>query len=205
MRPRSQIKIIGVKSLPVVIAGALFAGTGFSQIPDPVSFQNKLEFHAETAFGTEALGYSAVYAGFLQEINSPREWGQGGLGYARRFGSTLAYSGIRNALGLGLDTALREDPRYQPSEQKGFWTRAKHAFHGTLFSRKDSGGESVAYWRLGSAYGATFLSNAWYPSRLDTMKLGMAQGSAQIGFDLLSNLGSEFWPDVKKKLLHRTP
>jgi hypothetical protein len=35
------------------------------------------------------------------------------------------------------------------------------------------------------------------------MKLGMVQGSTQIGFDLLGNLGSEFWPDVKKKILRR--
>ena len=81
----------------------------------------------------------------------------------------------------------------------------KHAFRGTILTPTDSGTETLATWRLGSAYGAAFLSNQWYPGRLNTVKLGLAQGSTQIGFDLLANLGSEFWPDVKKKLLHRKP
>jgi hypothetical protein len=58
---------------------------------------------------------------------------------------------------------------------------------------------------LGSAYGAAFISNEWYPDRVNTMALGLSQGSTQLAFDLLSNLGSEFWPDIKRKLLHRKP
>jgi hypothetical protein len=37
------------------------------------------------------------------------------------------------------------------------------------------------------------------------MKVGVEQGSTQIAFDLLANLRSEFWPDVKNKLLRRKP
>jgi hypothetical protein len=148
---------------------------------------------------------SAVYAGFLQEIDFPREWGQGGVGYGKRLGSTLAYSGVRNVLAFGLDTALRQDPRYHRSDDTGVWRRMKHAFRGTILTRTDSGTETLATWRLGSAYGGAFLSNDWYPDRLNTVKLGLAQGSAQIGFDLLGNLRSEFWPDIKKKILRRKP
>jgi hypothetical protein len=61
----------------------------------------------------------------------------------------------------------------------------------------------VATWRFGSAYAATFLSNEWYPDRVNTVKLGHEQGTTQIGFDLLTNMGSEFLPDVKKKILRR--
>ena len=45
----------------------------------------------------------------------------------------------------------------------------------------------------------------WYPDRLNTVGRGLTQGTTQIGFDLLANIGSEFWPDVKKKILHRKP
>jgi len=145
-----------------------------------------------SAYGAGALAGSVVYAGFLQEIDFPREWGQGGVGYGKRLGSTLAYSGIRNVLGFGLDSALRQDPRYYRSGNTGVWRRMKHAFRGTILTRTDSGGETLATWQLGSAYGAAFLSNEWYPDRLNTVKLGLAQGSTQIGFDLLANLGSEF-------------
>ncbi len=172
---------------------------------DPIGWEGKLRFHAVSAYGPEALVGAAIYDGFLQEINFPREWGQGGLGYGKRLGSTLAYGGVRNLLGFGLDSALHEDPRYYRSTERGMWRRSKHAFRETILTHKDSGGETLAVWRFGSAYGAAFISNQWYPDRVNTVALGFSQGSTQIGFDFLSNLGSEFWPDIKKKLLHRKP
>ena len=172
---------------------------------NPVGWEGKLRFHAVSAYGPGALAGDLVYDGFLQGIDFPREWGQGGLGYGKRLGSTLAYSGVRNLLGFGLDSALHQDPRYYRSTERGTWRRTKHAFHETIFTHKDSGGETLATWRLGSAYGAAFISNEWYPDRVNTVALGFSQGSTQLGFDLLSNLGSEFWPDIKRKLSHRKP
>jgi len=176
---------------------------GFSQDSDPAGWQSKLRFHAVTAYGPEGLTSSVVYAGYLQEIDSPREWGQGGAGYGRRLGSTLAYSGVRNALGFGLDTALHQNPRYDRTGGTGLWRRTRHAIRGTILTRKDSGGETLSTWRLGSAYGAAFLSNQWRPDRVNTVTLSLSQGSTQIGFDVIVNLGSEFWPDIKGKILHR--
>jgi hypothetical protein len=189
----------------VLIAGAsiIFAAVGFSQATDPAGWQSKLTFHAASAYGPEALLGTVAFAGFLQETNAPREWGQGGLGYGKRLGSTMAYTGVRNALGFGLDSALHQDPRYHPSGDTGFWRRTKYAVRGTFLTRTDSGGETLATWRLGSAYGAAFISNQWHPDRVNTVKVSMAQGSTQIGFDLLANLRSEFGPDLKKKMFHK--
>ena len=187
--------------LAVVAVSVLVAGSAAAEDLDPARWQSKLRFHSESAYGPAALAGSAAYVGVLQELDFPREWGQGGLGYGKRLGSTLAYAGVRNLMGFGLDTALHQDPRYYRSAERGFWRRTKHAFHGTIFTRTDSGGETFATWRFASAYGATFLSNEWYPDRVNTVALGFEQGTTQIGFDLLANMGSEFWPDVKKKIL----
>jgi hypothetical protein len=35
------------------------------------------------------------------------------------------------------------------------------------------------------------------------VRLGLIQGSLGMGFDLAGNLGSEFWPDLKRKVLRR--
>jgi len=171
----------------------------------PIGWEGKLRFHAVSAYGPGALAGAVVYDGFLQGINFPREWGQGGIGYGKRLGSTLAYSGVRNLLGLGLDSALHQDPRYYRSIERGAWRRTRHALRETILTHRDSGGETLATWRLGSAYGAAFISNEWYPDRVNTVALGFSQGSTQLGFDLLSNLGSEFWPDLKRKLLRHKP
>ncbi len=110
---------------------------------------------------------------------------------------------IHGVLAFGLDTALHQDPRYFPSERKGLWRRMAHAVRDTVLTHTDSGGETFSTWRMGSAYGEAFLiqlvvsRTGWIP-----YGLGFLQGSLRVGFDLVTNLSTEFWPDIKKKLRH---
>jgi hypothetical protein len=174
---------------------------------DPVALDlsEKLAYHAATTYGPWELLGSAAYAGILQGIGTPAEWGGGAAGYGKRLASTLACAGIHGVLAFGLDSALHEDPRYFRSHSTGFFSRAGHAVRGTILTRTDAGGETISVWRFGSAYGAAFLSNEWYPDRLNTVRLGFLQGSLRLGFDLAANLGNEFWPDIKEKILRRKP
>jgi len=185
--------------------GLLFTGVSPAQQADPISWESKLSFHASAAYSPWSLAGTAAYSGFLQGIDFPREWGQGMSGYGKRLGSGLAYAGVRNTMSFALDTTLHEDPRYYRSADTGFWRRMKHAFRGTILTRTDAGGETLAWWRLGSAYGATYVSNQWYPDRVNTVKLDLTEGTTQIGFDFLANVGAEFWPDVKKKVFRSKP
>ena len=181
--------------------------TGFGQTPqtpdDPLSVTGKLEYHAKQAFSPASIAGDAAYAAILQADNAPLEWKQGATAYSKRVGTMVAWSGIRNALAFGLDSTLHQDPRYFRSGGAGFWRRAGHALRGTMLTRTDSGGETLSTWRIGSAYGSAFLSNLWYPARLNTVGLGMIQGSATLGFDLADNLRKEFWPDIWRKVFHR--
>jgi hypothetical protein len=164
---------------------------------------DKLRYHARALYTPFAVAGTFAYAGILQELNAPKEWGSGWAAYGRRLASTEAGTVIHTVLAFGLDTTLHEDPRYFRSTHKGFFRRIGHAARGTFMTRTDAGGETVSAWRLGSAYGEAFISNLWYPDRLDTARLGFIQGSVRVGFDLITNLSSEFWPDIKKKILRR--
>jgi opacity protein-like surface antigen len=168
-------------------------------------WQSKLRYHAENTYSPWTFARSAAYAGYLQEVNSPREWGQGGRGYRKRFGSEMAYTGVRNSIAFGLDSTLHQDPRYYRSDETGFWRRTNHAIRGTILTRTDSGAETLATWRIGSAYGAAFISNEWRPDRVNTVSLSLQQGTSQIGFDLLANMSAEFWPDVRRKVFRHKP
>jgi hypothetical protein len=172
---------------------------GMAQPPDPLDWQGKLQFHAESTYGPTAIAGFAAYAAVLQGLDSPLEWGQGGAGYGKRVASTAGWSVIHSTLAFGLDSTLHEDPRYHRLGDKGFWRRSGHALRGTILTRTDSGGERLSTWRIGSAYGAAILSNMWYPDRVNTMRLGLIEGSMGLGFDFFGNLGAEFWPDIKKK------
>jgi hypothetical protein len=176
-----------------------------AQPVQPFDTTSKLKFHAQRVGSPWALVETAAYAGILQGFDSPKEWGQGAGAYGKRFASALGSSAIHGALAFGLDSALHQDPRYFRSHESGFWRRTSHAFRGTILTRTDTGRETLSTWRLGSAYGAAFLSNEWYPDRLNTVGLGALQGSLRMGFDFVSNLGSEFWPDVRRKISRRKP
>ena len=176
-----------------------------AQPAEPLDVMSKLNFHAQSIGSPTSLAETAAYAGILHGLNSPREWGQGGGAYGKRLASALAGSAIHGALAFGLDSALHQDPRYFRSHDTGFLRRAAHAFRGTILTRTDSGGETLSTWRLGSDYGAAFLSNEWYPDRVNTVSLGALQGSLHLAFDFISNLGAEFWPDVRRKILRRNP
>jgi len=205
---QAPVPLAGTAQAPVPLAGTAQAPVplaGTAQAPVPLDLNGKLRFHAEQTYGPWAIAGSAAYDGILQAIDTPEEWGQGAAGYGKRFASTLAGAGIHGALAFGLDSALHQDPRYYPSHSTGFWRRTGHAFRGTMLTRKDQGGETLSTWRLGSAYGAAYLSNQWYPRRLNTVRLGFLQGSLTLGFDLARNLASEFRQDIKRAISRRKP
>jgi hypothetical protein len=186
-----------VNKLSILALSALIPFACHSQTPESLDWGGKLRYHAESTYRPMAILGFAAYAGVLQGLDAPKEWGQGGAGYGKRFASTAAWSGIHSALAFGLDSTLHQDPRYRRSGSGG-WRRVGHTLRGTILTRTDTGGETLSTWRLGSAYGAAFLSNQWYPDRLNTVRLGVIQGTLTLGFDFAGNLGSEFWPDVKK-------
>lgn len=194
----------GVRFAVLLAALAAIPVTTFGQNPDSLDVMDKLRLHAESTYSPSAMLGIAAYAGGLQRADVPKEWGQGAGAYGKRFASTLAWSGIHSTLAFGLDSTLHQDPRYFRSLESGFWRRTGHALRGTILTRTDRGGETISTWRIGSAYGAAFLSNQWYPDRLNTVRLGMIEGSVTLGLGFFSNMGVEFWPDIKSKLRGRS-
>ena len=194
-----------MRSVLIVVLMCAVSIAGIAQTPAALDVSGKLRYHAERTFSPGALAMSGVKAGYSQLTDSPTEWGQGGAGYSKRVGSSIASSAVRAGLAFGLDSALHQDPRYYRSDSTGFWPRTAHALRGTILTRTDSGGETLSTWRLGSAYGAAFISNQWYPDRYHTVRHGFVSGSTRLGFDVVKNVIAEFWPDMKKKISRRKP
>lgn len=191
------------RTVPLLALLLAIPMAGMAQKFEPLDWKGKLVFHAKATYGPWALAGIGAYAGFLQKTNSPREWGQGASGYDKRLASTVGAAGIHGVLAFGMDTALHQDPRYYRAGGAGLWRRTGHAIRGTILTRTDAGGETLSTWRIGSAYGEEFLSNVWYPARLDKPRFGFTDGSIRLGFDLVGNLGSEFWPDIRKNVFRR--
>jgi hypothetical protein len=183
----------------LLLASAAWAG----QDDQPLGVKGKLRFHAEQTASPAFVVEMAAYAGVLHWMDVPREWGQGAGPYGKRVASAAGATAIRNVFAFALDSALGEDPRYRRSGHGSLFVRIGHAARETVVTRTDAGRSRFATWRFGSAIGAAYLSNVWYPDRLNTFSSGMEQGAATIGLDLLGNIASEFWPDLKHKVLRR--
>ena len=197
-----RLESVAVRFIPAFLLLVCMVRAGKPADP-PLSVKAKLRFHAEQTASPAFVAEMAAYAGVLQWMDTPREWGHGAQPYGKRVASAAGATAIRNVFAFALDSALGEDPRYRRSGHGLFFVRIGHAARETFVTHTDGGRARFATWRFGSALGAACLSNVWYPDRLNTLSSGMEQGAATIGLDLLGNMASEFWPDVKHTVLRR--
>ena len=169
----------------------------------PLTTGGKLRFHVLSVVAPDSFLKTAAYAGALHAMGVPDEWRRGAAGYGMRLASAVGDTAIRHTLAFGMDTALGQDPRYFPATRHGFFPRLGHALGAVATARNDAGRGVIATSRLTSAFGAAFLSNQWYPDRLNTVGQGFVSGGIILGFDAAGYILSEFLPDLKKLVHHR--
>jgi hypothetical protein len=156
------------------------------------------EFVMSTVGPVPLLG-EAAGAAIEQWMNTPKEWGQGWAAFGKRFGSNLAYNGIRQTITYGGSLAWGEDTRYFASRQPGFWPRTRHALVSTFTARHTDGSTSFSYSGTAGVIGASAISSAWGP---DSWKgPGNIAKNAGVSFASTAafNVVREFLPDI----LHR--
>ena len=172
----------------------------FSQVspPTPLTVGGKLRFYLKATYGPGALASKAASSGLNQWLDSPDEWGQGMKGYRRRYASAVGQSTINNSIRFGIGAALREDPRYFPSERRGFLPRMGHALASTFVTRTDSGGRAFAVSRFGGAFGSAFISNSWRPAGEDTTNHALGRAGITLALGAGMNVFREFWPDMRR-------
>ena len=180
-----------------VLAAAPAALAQSSTDETPLSTTAKLRFHALSLASPGGFLKTAAYAGVVHAMGVPDEWRRGAAGYGMRLASAEGDTAIRHTLAFGLDTALRQDPRYFPAKSHDVFSRLGHALGATVIARTDAGHSTLAVSRLASAVGAAYLSNQWYPDRLNTAGGGLSQTGIILAFDVAGNVLSEFWPDIK--------
>src|SRR5712671_3444480 len=84
-----------------------------SQIVKPLTPGEKLQLAAAVSFSPAATLTAGLYAGLGQAENTFPSWGQGGKGFAKRYGAAYADQAIGAYLSDALfPIVLHEDPRY---------------------------------------------------------------------------------------------
>ena len=166
--------------------------------PRALTVGGKLLFYVKAAYGPSSLLGKVATSGWAQWRDDPAEWGQGMEGYGRRYASRVGQSTVDNSIRFGVGAALREDPRYFPSERKGVLPRLGHVVASTFVTRTDSGGRAFAVSRFAGTLGGAFISNTWHPAGEDDTYHAFGRAGITVAIDAGMNVAREFWPDVKK-------
>jgi len=140
-------------------------------------------------------------AGISQAKNNDPQFGQGGLGYAKRYGVTyLDEVQFRAFKEFIYPTIFSEDPRYYRIGEGRSAKRFLRPFRHTVIAYTDNGKPMFNFseW-LGEATGTT-LSNLYHPGN----QRGFGPAAKNVGIDVALDIGydelKEFWPEIARKL-----
>jgi hypothetical protein len=166
-----------------------------------LTFKDRTDLYLKSLHEPEALVRPLLGAGYDQLIDTPPQWGQGGLGYGRRLASGFASEMIARTIKFGVAAADHEDPRFYHSQLQGFRPRLRYAVVHTFISPVDGGGQTFAFSRFAGIYGAAFISNAWYPPGYNDFAHALSRGSTNLAVDVGVHVLREFAPDIKSRLV----
>ena len=172
--------------------------SGASQ-PGDITAKQRFRDYLLSIGGPAPLIAEAASAGLAQWNNNPREWGQGWGAYGQRFGSDLAYNGIRQSILYGLSIPLHEDYRYFPSKAHKFFPRAGHALVSGFIARHPNGRQSFSFSDFAGVSGAAAISSIWGPS--SWKGFGNIAQTAGLSFASTAafNVFREFAPDILRR------
>ncbi|HWF08870.1 MAG TPA: hypothetical protein VG297_10415 [Bryobacteraceae bacterium] len=153
-------------------------------------------FHHYVAgtFSVESIVRSAAGAGILQRADTPTEWGQGGAGYARRFGNSYAQHIMRQTIRYGVSDMLHEDNRYMLSGETAVGARIKYAVASSFLARRDDGTRRVSISRLGGYVAVAFISREWQPHTTNGAQNAASNIGNTVATEVGFNIAREFFP-----------
>lgn len=174
------------------------------QLP-PLTPGQKLKVVARGSFDYVEYPWYAALAGISQAENSEPGYGQGASGYAKRYGAAFADGTIENFMtGAVFPIILREDPRFYQLGKGRFWHRTGYAISRIFVTRTDSGREQFNYSEfIGSGLAAGISTYSYHPKDERTLANTASVWGTQVGYDTLSIVVKEFWPDVRRWISHK--
>ena len=171
------------------------------QVP-PLSTGEKFNVVARSSFDSIEYPWYGFLAGISQAQDSEPGYGQGAAGYGKRFGAAMADGTIENFVTSAvLPSVLRQDPRFFQSGEGSFQHRTWYAFSRIIITRSDAGKSEVNYSEIfGSALSAGISTYTYHPHADKTLANTGKVWGTQVGYDALTYVVKEFWPDIRRKI-----
>jgi hypothetical protein len=187
-----------------------------AQVP-PLTTRQKYAVVARGTFDPVQYPWWAFLSAISQADNSEPGYGQGWGAYGKRFGTAAADGIIENFMTAAvLPSILHQDPRFFQSSKGGFLRRSEYAVSRILVTRTDSGHSQFNYSEIvGSALSASistfgyhprsrYISTPTNPHKFVDSDRTLANAAnvwgSQVGYDTITIVVKEFWPDIHRKL-----
>jgi len=170
----------------------------------PLHWKEKFAITAKGVFDPYEFAVVGILAGIRQADNAYPAFGQGFVGYAKRYGTAMADQVDGNFMvGAVYPTILRTDPRYFQLGKGSFLHRTGYAISRIFVTRKDSGGHTFNFSESLGNGTAIAISNFYYPAADRGFSSSLDDWGVQMGIDALGNELKEFWPDLHRMIEHR--
>jgi len=187
------------------------------QVP-PLTAGQKFKVVARGSFDYVEFPWYGFLAGISQAENSEPGFGQGAAGYGKRYGAYWADGTIENFMvGAILPSLFRQDPRYFQSGNGSFMHRTRYAVSRIIVTRTDSGHQQFNFSEIfGSALASGISTYSYHPGRTfsrtaedgtleywpsdRTLRNTASVWGSQVGYDTITLVVKEFWPDIRRKI-----
>jgi hypothetical protein len=173
----------------------IFPNFKVSYIPDaaPLSAGQKFQLAWATTIDPATILLTGAIAGYEQGRNNIRAYGQGGVGYAKRFGANYADVFTSETIGTAaLPSLLHQDPRYFYKGTGSVLSRALYAVANTVVCKGDNGRWQPNYSSVIGNVASAELSNLYYPASSRGAQLTTRNTLLELGFLAAGNLYQEF-------------
>jgi hypothetical protein len=171
----------------------------------PLTSGQKFKTILRASFDPVEYFWYGGLAGISQWENSEPPYGQGAEGYGKRYGTAFADGTIENFFtGAIFPSMLHQDPRFYQTSQGTFWHRTGYAVSRIFVTRTDAGGEQFNYSEIfGAAVAAGISTYTYHPRDERNIPNALSVWGSEIGYDTLTIVVKEFWPDIRRKLRHK--
>ena len=176
-----------------------------AKVLQPLNSGQKFRLATAGVFDWGAFGFNGALAAIAQAKNDPPAWGQGWGAYGKRYGASFADNGIGTYMTTAVfPSLLHEDPRYFQMGKGSFSHRSVYGWSRLFVTRTDSGSMRFNYSESVGNAAAAAISNIYHPADDRTAARNATTFAFLILYDGLSNQLKEFWPDIRRKVFHKT-
>ena len=169
----------------------------------PYTVKQKFALAARQAFDPFMWISTGIQAGISQANNEFPAYGQGTIGYGKRYGAAMLDVLNGGFASTAVCVLMKQDPRYFRLGHGSIKHRILYSLAQQVSAKSDNGTRMFNWSNVLGTFASSGLSNAYYPGANRGFGLTMNRAAVSLLWGWTGEFTDEFGPDVSHKLFHR--